>query len=430
MMRISFDEKSKWNVMNVPMAVYLLFSAVVFFAMYTNRIPKSLYGGIAVCMVFGYGLKFIIEHVVILKKTIGLAACSLMTALFVYWHWIPEATVKIVKGTINGNTDLLGFFVGALLCGSIMGMDRKMLIKAGSRYFVPIFGGILFSYGVTALVGELLGFSARETILLIVGPIMGGGNGAGAVPMSEIYSAATGKPAGEIYSQIIPAVTMGNWMAVLGAVVLNMLGEAKPGLTGNGALMQGSTVESSSTHYPFQFAMQDLGVGMAMTAAFMIFGRIISKFFPSMHAYAFTIIAVAAVKIAGILPEKVEYCVVQWYQFIRTNFLVVIMAGVGIAMFNISSMLQVLTWQYLVLVITVVVMAVIGAGLFGLLVKFYFVESAITAGLCMANAGGNGDVYVLTACNRMELMPFAQISSRLGGALILIIQSFMISWLL
>lgn len=106
------------------------------------------------------------------------------------------------------------------------------------------------------------------------------------------------------------------------------------------------------------------------------------------------------------------------------------MAGVGIAMFNISSMLQVLTWQYLVLVITVVVMAILGAGLFGLLVKFYFVESAITAGLCMANVGGNGDVYVLTACNRMELMPFAQISSRLGGALILIIQSFMISWLL
>lgn len=97
------------------MAVYLLFSAIVFAAMYTNHLPKSLYGGIAVCMVYGYGLKFIIEHVKVLKKTIGLAACSITTALFVYQHWIPAATVKIVKGTINGNTDLLGFFVGALL---------------------------------------------------------------------------------------------------------------------------------------------------------------------------------------------------------------------------------------------------------------------------------------------------------------------------
>ena len=65
----------------------------------------------------------------------------------------------------------------------------------------------------------------------------------------------------------------------------------------------------------------------------------------------------------------------------------------------------------------------------GLLVGFYPVEAAITAGLCMANMGGTGDVAVLSAANRMELMPFAQISSRLGGAIILIIGSLMLSTL-
>lgn len=428
-MRIQYDEKSSWNAMNVPMVVYLAFSAVVFVAMYLNRLPKSLYGGIAVCLVFGYGLKFIIEHVTILKKTIGLAAVSVTTALFVYWHWIPESTVKIVKATINGNTDLLSFFVGALLCGSIMGMDRKLLIKAGSRYFIPIFGGILFSYGGSVLIGQLLGYSAKDVILFITGPIMGGGNGAGAVPMSEIYSAAMGIPQGEMYSKLIPAVTMGNWMAVLGAVILNILGNRYENLTGHGALMKGYSVESSSTHYDFSPRMIDFGIGMAMTAGFMVFGRIASLIAPSIHPYAFTILAVAAVKILGFLPERIEYSVVQWYQFIKDNFIVVIMAGVGIAMFNIKSMLQILTWQLLVLIVAVVVLAVLGAGLLGLLVKFYFIESAITAGLCMCNAGGNGDVYVLTACDRMELMSFAQISSRLGGAVILIIQSIMVTLL-
>uniref|UniRef100_UPI0011316409 2-hydroxycarboxylate transporter family protein n=1 Tax=Salmonella enterica TaxID=28901 RepID=UPI0011316409 len=42
-------------------------------------------------------------------------------------------------------------------------------------------------------------------------------------------------------------------------------------------------------------------------------------------------------------------------------------------------------------------------------------ESSITAGLCMANRGGSGDLEVLSACNRMNLISYAQISSRLGG---------------
>ena len=73
--------------------------------------------------------------------------------------------------------------------------------------------------------------------------------------------------------------------------------------------------------------------------------------------------------------------------------------------------------------------AFFGAAIVGKWVGFYPVEAGITAGLCMANMGGTGDVAVLSAADRMELMPFAQISSRLGGAIILIIGSLLLSTL-
>ena len=40
---------------------------------------------------------------------------------------------------------------------------------------------------------------------------------------------------------------------------------------------------------------------------------------------------------------------------------------------------------------------------------------------------GTGDVAVMSAADRMELMPFSQISSRLGGAIILPIGSLLLS---
>lgn len=94
-----------------------------------------------------------------------------------------------------------------------------------------------------------------------------------------------------------------------------------------------------------------------------------------------------------------------------------------------SLMIGVLSPANFVMVLLIVLGCVIGSATFGTLVGFYPIESAITAGLCMANMGGAGDMAVLGACKRMDLMSYAQISSRIGGAIVLLVGSFIFQFL-
>jgi len=47
--------------------------------------------------------------------------------------------------------------------------------------------------------------------------------------------------------------------------------------------------------------------------------------------------------------------------------------------------------------------------------RMYPIDVAIVTA-CHSGQGGTGDVAILTAANRLQLMPFAQIATRIGGA--------------
>jgi Na+/citrate or Na+/malate symporter len=51
------------------------------------------------------------------------------------------------------------------------------------------------------------------------------------------------------------------------------------------------------------------------------------------------------------------------------------------------------------------------------MLKMYPIDTAIV-NACHSGQGGTGDVAILTAANRMQLMPFAQIATRIGGAIV------------
>lgn len=268
-----------------------------------------------------------------------------------------------------------------------------------------------------------MGYGWQQGIMHIAMPIMGGGMGAGAVPMSQIFSSVTKIDTKEILSILIPALALGNVMSIVAAGLLDKLGKAKPSLTGNGHLMKDFKVEKEVEMAP---NLEMMGTGITVSCLFFVLGSLLNKFIPMVHGYALMIIAVALCKIFDLIPEMIQKSCNMWYKFVAKNFTAALLVGIGVAYTDLGAVINAISVQYIVLVAVVVLGAVIGSGFAGMMVGFNFVESALTAGLCMSNMGGTGDVAVLSAAKRMELMPFAQISSRLGGALILIMVSLLL----
>lgn len=402
-------------------------------SIYTNTLPKGMVGAFFILLIFGELFNLIGNKTPIINTFFGGGAivCIFGGAAIVYFNLIPEDIIKNTN-TFMTSGGFLDFYIAALITGSILGMNRKLLIKACLRYLPCIIASVAVALLFVALGGLIFGMSFRETTAYIGIPIMGGGMGAGAVPISKVFAPTLGVDAKVILAKLVPAVALGNAMAIVAGGLLNRLGKSKPSLTGNGNLVRNSRddfkVENSKEKNNID--VTEYSAGIIAATGFFVFGSIVAKLMGliglNIHTYAWMIIAVAVVKMLNLLPEYISNAAEHWYAFIAKNFTGALMLGIGIAYTDLGQIINALSLQYVVLCALVVLGAVIGAGIVGHLVGFYFIESAITAGLCMANMGGTGDVAVLTAADRMELMPFAQISSRLGGAFIILLASVLV----
>ncbi|UHA74835.1 2-hydroxycarboxylate transporter family protein [Paenibacillus sp. 481] len=400
----------------IPLPLYLTLAAIVFLAAYFSKLPSDMIGGFAVIMVLGILLGDIGLRVPILKEIGGPAILaifvpSILVFLNVFNPPIMEAVTQLMK-----ESNFLYFYISCLVAGSILGMNRTVLVKGFVRMFVPLVVGTLASVGAGLLVGMLFGYTPYHTFFFIIVPIIGGGIGEGILPLSIAYSAILGEPASTYVSQMIPAAIIGNMVAIICAGLLKRLGEKKPHLTGNGMLIKSGAdneiLSAQEEEKKIDFAL--MGSGLLLACCFFILGGLLSKFV-GIPGAIIMIIAATVVKYAQVLPRNMEHGAFHMYKFISTSLTWPLMVGLGMLYVPLTDVVKVISPGY-ILVCASVVLAMVGSGYFiARYMNMHPVESAIVTG-CHSGLGGTGDVAILSASNRMGMMPFAQISTRLGGA--------------
>ncbi|ABR49364.1 Citrate carrier protein [Alkaliphilus metalliredigens QYMF] len=424
------------KMFGMPLHVYAIFAVVMVAGLATETISTDLAGGFAILFFLGITFGEIGDRIPVWKEYIGGGAilAFLGAAYLVYQGILPE---RYVDSTTNfmASTGFLTLFITVLITGSILSVNRKLLIKSFAGYIPAILGGVAGAMLLGGIGGLFIGVPFKDVVMRYVLPVMGGGNGGGAIPLSEIWHQVTGESQEGYYSFAIAILTIANIVAIFSGALLNKLGEQRPSLTGNGSdlIRNESAYIDTAEKQEKKITNREIAAGLVLATMFFALGRLFSGYLlPTIggvviHQYAYMVVFVAIFNAMGMIPEELKMGAKKLQTFFTGQFIWVIMAGVGIAYTDLGELFAAITLGNVFIATLIVFGAIIGSGFIGYLVGFYPIDTAVTAGLCMANRGGSGDLAVLGAAKRMDLISYGQIASRLGGGMVLIIASVLFS---
>ena len=354
---------------------------------------------------------------------------AFLPSYFVYRHWLPSNFVQTVTTFVRG-TNFIYLYITAVIVGSIAGMDRTLLLRGLAKLFVPLLIGSAAALCIGSVAGLSMGMPLGNVVPMVIVPIMAGGVGEGAIPLSLGYAEIFHQNSADLLAHLLPVVLFANLVAIVSAGILNTIGSRFPKLTGNGVLENSSTaplfVPAQQTEAT-SLTSQRLLLGMLLGIILYLAGILLHRFIPLPPPVTMILLAIA-IKVIDVLPPWLNAAAAAVGKFFASVVTYPLLFAVAVALTPWSAVKQALHPANLLL-ITIVVLTLVSTGFFmAKLLRLFPVEAALV-NACHTGSGGTGDVAILTAADRLELMPFAQVATRIGGAITVTLTLILLRWL-
>jgi len=230
-----------WKIMDtrigiIPIPIYVILFILLAGLTYTGDIKGDVSTMIAVLVIGGFTCAEIGKRIPILRS-IGAGAifATFIPSALAYYKLLPPQIEKSII-EFTKYTNFLYLFIACIIVGSILGMDRRILVQGFLKIFVPLAVGSIVAGAVGTAVGTLMGLGTHHTFFFVVVPIMAGGVGEGAIPLSIGYSEILNQPQGDVFAQVLPPIMLGSLTAIILSGILNFVGKKYPSLTGEGRL--------------------------------------------------------------------------------------------------------------------------------------------------------------------------------------------------
>ncbi|MBP2200466.1 Na+/citrate or Na+/malate symporter [Pantoea cypripedii] len=410
-----------WKIGIIPLPLFLLAGALIAVDCLGGKLPSDIVVMVATLAFFGFACGEFGKRLPIVGKLGAAAICAtFIPSAMVYYGLLPdvvvESTTKFYK-----STNILYLYICCIIVGSIMSMNRTTLIQGFLRIFFPMLCGEIVGMLVGMGVGLMLGMEPFQIFFFIILPIMAGGVGEGAIPLSIGYATLLHMDQGVALGRVLPMVMLGGLTAIIISGCLNQLGKRYPHLTGEGQLMPNRA--NSDEKAPAVAAgktglttdVTTIAAGALLAVLLYMIGMLGHKLIGLPAPVGMLFVAVLIKLAHGVSPRLLEGSQVV-YKFFQTSVTYPILFAVGVAITPWEELVHAFTINNL-LVIVSTVSALVATGFFvGKKIGMHPIDVAIVS-CCQSGQGGTGDVAILTAGNRMSLMPFAQIATRIGGAI-------------
>lgn len=432
----TLEKKSIFHeeIYGIKFPLFLIILLPAFTALYMHLIPINIVTSLMIMMGLG-GLLIWIGNVIPIFSDFGggTILCILLPAVLVYAGILPENTSELAESFYSqfGFSD---FIVAGLIVGSILGIKKEVLITVAVKMLIPLLATILLGALVAGILGQVFGFGFKYTILMMVAPIMASGITTGAIPLSEIYASNLGGTPADYFDILAPAVMVSNIICILLAAVLNYLGKRNKNMFVKGFSGEGNPLRKSANNFQHNKeknlieSLRNVGIGMMIAGGLYVSGSLLSELIPTFHTFVWIIIIAAILKVTNILPEYINIGAEVWFNLITKLWVPAILVAISASLIDINRVISlILNPSHMFLVTIIVIVLATIAGFAGWLIGFYFIESSIISGLALADMGGTGDIAVLKASDRIQLYPFLQVTTRIGGVLTLIVMGIVAS---
>ena len=431
---ISFWPEGWWRLLDhrigiVPLPVFIVLLPLIGAFVLTGKVPSDILMATALLAVGGFSCAEFGRRLPVLRHIGAAAICATFIPSYLdYAHLLPASVIGSIT-IFTKSSNFLFLFISAIIVGSILGMDRRVLISAFLKILVPLGVGSAVAAVVGTLVGAALGLGVHQTFFYIVVPIMAGGVGEGAIPLSIGYAAILHATQGSLFAQVLPPVMLGSLLAIILSGALNFVGKKYPHLTGEGRLQPGEEHDMATSESKSALPVDTATIAAAGVTAVTLYlvGVQAQRLFGFPAPVAMLFLAVILKLSHGVSPQ-LEQGAYTVYRFFATAVTYPLLFAIGVAMTPWNTLMAAFAPTHL-LTITATVVTMMGTGfVVGRLIGMFPIDMAIVTA-CHAGQGGTGDVAILTAANRMELMPFAQISTRIYGAITVTGALMALAWL-